>query len=77
MWRHILICLKIKFLSFGANLKYLYSKIYQDRNSDYITGDFGLIANYSFISVGVSGFNLFGDFYDFEGKKLLLILLQG
>lgn len=61
---------KIKFLSFGANLKYLYSKIYQDRNSDYITGDLGLIANYSFISVGVSGFNLFGDFYDFEGKKI-------
>lgn len=68
---------KIKFLSFGANVKYLYSKFYRDTDSSSVTGDFGLSAKYAFINIGIAGFNLFGDFYDTQGKRIDPYLTAG
>ncbi len=67
----------VSILSFGANIKYISSKFYEDSNSDSVTGDLGLLADFGIISLGISGFNLAGNFYDLYGEKVQPYLSAG
>ena len=61
---------KVKFLSFGTNVKYIDSKYYSDTDSGSVAADFGILADFGNISAGLSGYNLLGNFSDISGEKI-------
>jgi len=61
---------KFGFLGIGANLKYVGSQFYRDTESTQFTGDAGILADFGIVSLGISGHNLFGDFYGPDGERI-------
>ncbi|MCL1971711.1 MAG: hypothetical protein FWG57_01830 [Endomicrobia bacterium] len=61
---------QIGFLNIGANAKYVNSKFYRETDYDFMTADAGISAVFGKFTFGAAGYNLFGEFKDFRGKKI-------